>query len=318
MQSVEEFRKNFDSVYYSEILPALEFHRVEEDRKDTIAGCIVWFFFGIFLFIISFGITHVFSSYNLVTNLLSGVIGLLGVVLILGSIPWFVMPFESHIKSLIMPILLKNIPLFKWSSLNITSLGYKICKLIRASKLVSRFNEVNADECFQGVYKNVAIDINELKLNLVGIGLPFPVVKFNGVIVKLIPPRKYKGLTLIKKKKIINMSPKALKYVNLEDLEFEKEYNVYSNDQIEARYVLTTAFMERFKNIKLAFRASKIEASISEQGILIAISTNRDLFKVGKLWRPVADYEQFKTMMEEFSSILELIDTLKLEQNIGM
>lgn len=318
MQSVEEFRKNFDSVYYSEILPALEFHRVEEDRKDTIAGCIVWFFFGIFLFIISFGITHVFSSYNLVTNLLSGVIGLLGVVLILGSIPWFVMPFESHIKSLIMPILLKNIPLFKWSSLNITSLGYKICKLIRASKLVGRFNEVNADECFQGVYKNVAIDINELKLNLVGIGLPFPVVKFNGVIVKLIPPRKYKGLTLIKKKKIINMSPKALKYVNLEDLEFEKDYNVYSNDQIEARYILTTAFMERFKNIKLAFRASKIEASISEQGILLAISTNRDLFKVGKLWRPVADYEQFKTMMEEFASILELIDTLKLEQNIGM
>ena len=318
MQSVEEFRKNFDSVYYSEILPALEFHRVEEDRKDTIAGCIVWFFFGIFLFIISFGITHVFSSYNLVTNLLSGVIGLLGVVLILGSIPWFVMPFESHIKSLIMPILLKNIPLFKWSSLNITSLGYKICKLIRASKLVGRFNEVNADECFQGVYKNVAIDINELKLNLVGIGLPFPVVKFNGVIVKLIPPRRYKGLTLIKKKKIINMSPKALKYVNLEDLEFEKDYNVYSNDQIEARYVLTTAFMERFKNIKLAFRASKIEASISEQGILLAISTNRDLFKVGKLWRPIADYEQFKTMMEEFASILELIDTLKLEQNIGM
>ena len=318
MQSVEEFRKNFDSVYYSEILPALEFHRVEEDRKDTIAGCIVWFFFGIFLFIISFGITHVFSSYNLVTNLLSGVIGLLGVVLILGSIPWFVMPFESHIKSLIMPILLKNIPLFKWSSLNITSLGYKICKLIRASKLVGRFNEVNADECFQGVYKNVAIDINELKLNLVGIGLPFPVVKFNGVIVKLIPPRKYKGLTLIKKKKIINMSPKALKYVNLEDLEFEKDYNVYSNDQIEARYVLTTAFMERFKNIKLAFRASKIEASISEQGILIAISTNRDLFKVGKLWRPVADYKQFKTLADEFASILELIDTLKLEQNIGM
>ena len=250
--------------------------------------------------------------------LLSGVIGLLGVVLILGSIPWFVMPFESHIKSLIMPILLKNIPLFKWSSLNITSLGYKICKLIRASKLVGRFNEVNADECFQGVYKNVAIDINELKLNLVGIGLPFPVVKFNGVIVKLIPPRKYKGLTLIKKKKIINMSPKALKYVNLEDLEFEKDYNVYSNDQIEARYVLTTAFMERFKNIKLAFKASKIEASISEQGILIAISTNRDLFKVGKLWRPVADYEQFKTMADEFASILELIDTLKLEQNIGM
>ena len=110
----------------------------------------------------------------------------------------------------------------------------------------------------------------------------------------------------------------GLQQVNLEDVKFEKEYNVYSNDQIEARYVLTTAFMERFKNIQLAFRASKIEASISEQGILLAISTNRDLFKIGKLWRPVADYEQIKTMMEEFASILELIDTLKLEQNIGM
>jgi hypothetical protein len=36
--------------------------------------------------------------------------------------------------------------------------------------------------------------------------------------------------------------------IELEDPEFEKIWDTYGEDQIEARYVLTTAFMERLKN----------------------------------------------------------------------
>lgn len=83
--------------------------------------------------------------------------------------------------------------------------------------------------------------------------------------------------------------PEGLQEVNLEDVEFEKRFNVYGDDQIETRYVLTTAFMDRFKNIAFVFKSDKIEASIKNTGILIAITVKRDLFKVAKLYRPICD-----------------------------
>lgn len=39
--------------------------------------------------------------------------------------------------------------------------------------------------------------------------------------------------------------------VKLEDVEFSKQFFVDSNDQVEARFLLTTAFMERFKKSQI-------------------------------------------------------------------
>ena len=36
----------------------------------------------------------------------------------------------------------------------------------------------------------------------------------------------------------------------LEDIYFNKQFNVYSDDEVETRYLLTTAFMERLSNLK--------------------------------------------------------------------
>lgn len=64
--------------------------------------------------------------------------------------------------------------------------------------------------------------------------------------------------------------------VKLEDLEFEKEFAVYSDDQIEARYILSTSLMQRileFKrkaksDIMMAFKSSKIYIAIPIRGRL--------------------------------------------------
>ena len=311
MQSVEEFRKNFDNVYYNRLLNIIT--SFEEDRKKALLKAIICLICGIILgFLIpqiykycDLFLMNTFS--NLSSDTRSDLLGYIIAVPVLIVAGLLITPsiiakdFENTVKKKVMPTLLNALPKFKW-------------------RLFSDYNREYGDESFKGKYKNVDVKMWETELGKEtssGKNRSYT-VRFKGVLVALEPQRQYKGLTIIKKDNLIDITPQGLEPVHLEDIEFEKEYNVYSNDQIEARYVLTTAFMERFKNIQLAFRASKIEASISEQGILLAISTNRDLFKVGKLWRPIADYEQFKTMMEEFASILELIDTLKLEQNIGM
>lgn len=325
MQSVEEFRKNFDNVYYNRLLNIIT--SFEEDRKKALLKAIICLICAIILgFLIpqiykycDLFLMNTFSNLSSATrnDLLSYIIAvpvlIVAGLLITPSI--IAKDFENSMKRKVMPTLLRALPSFLWNSKKCITNNF-----INNARLFSDYNREYGDESFKGKYKNVDVKMWETELGKeTGSGKNRSyTVRFKGVLVALEPQRQYKGLTIIKKDNLIDITPQGLEPVHLEDIEFEKEYNVYSNDQIEARYVLTTAFMERFKNIQLAFRASKIEASISEQGILLAISTNRDLFKVGKLWRPVADYEQFKTMMEEFASILELIDTLKLEQNIGM
>ena len=40
-----------------------------------------------------------------------------------------------------------------------------------------------------------------------------------------------------------------LQDVKLEDISFDKRFNVYTKDQVEARYLTTPTFMERLKNL---------------------------------------------------------------------
>ena len=325
MQSVEEFRKNFDSVYYNKLLNIVE--PFEKERKKNLAKvilCIITIIIIVPLIpqLYKYGDSFLMSHYTNLnfedrTHLLIWLVAIPVAicVFLLIQIIETIKCFENSVKRTVMPLILKSLHTFAWTTQQSITSDFVI-----KAKLLGDFNMKGGDDNFTGRYKNVDIKMWEATLmKKSGVGSKKIIIpRFTGLLVALFPQKQYNGLTIIKKDKLINVISDGLQQVNLEDIEFEKEYNVYSNDQIEARYILTTAFMERFKNIKLAFRASKIEASISEQGILLAISTNRDLFKVGKLWRPVADYEQFKTMADEFASILELIDTLKLEQNIGM
>ena len=46
---------------------------------------------------------------------------------------------------------------------------------------------------------------------------------------------------------------KPFQKIVLEDIEFEKRFDTYSTNQVEARYLLTTLFMKRFENLKTPF-----------------------------------------------------------------
>lgn len=310
METLENFEKNFDNIYYNSVVNNLA--PLEKERKIVLRNCILSVIAGLILIVVS--VYFLGSVDNKLLDNINALVFIVGVIFLFlpGT---FAKNFEDLVKERVMPIVLKSLSGFRWSSTNNITDNY-----IEKSRLATDFNRRYDDDNFKGTYKNVKIDICETELGKeTGSGKNRSyTIRFKGVLVKLVPERKYKGMTLIRKQRNIFGTPPGLEKVNLEDVVFEKMFNVYSDDQIEARYVLTTAFMERFKNIELAFKASKIEASISSQGILIGISTGRDLFKLAKVYRPVCDYELFKRMAQEFASILELVDELKLYQDIGL
>lgn len=106
-----------------------------------------------------------------------------------------------------------------------------------------------------------------------------------------------------------------LKEVKLEDPVFCKKYNVYSSDQIEARYLVTTAFMERFNKVRTAFGAKNIKCSFYNNDIIFAVWTNKNLFEIGNLYKKLDNPAQLSEFFSELESILNLVDYFKLDEH---
>lgn len=66
--------------------------------------------------------------------------------------------------------------------------------------------------------------------------------------------------------------------VKLEDPEFEKAFCVYSNDQIEARYILSPKLMQRIVELRKK-SGRKIHLSFVNSRVFIAISVGKNLFE---------------------------------------
>lgn len=140
-----------------------------------------------------------------------------------------------------------------------------------------------------------------------------------------------------------NKANKNLEIVRLEDPEFDNNYNVYSDDQVEARYLITPSFMERIKHIQSIFFAPSVDFAFkdgflylflnSSDEILNFIKTQRvakenkskitlcetdGFFEVGSIQTTLFNKEIFKDIFDELSSIFSLVDYFKLNENTGL
>ena len=118
--------------------------------------------------------------------------------------------------------------------------------------------------------------------------------------------------------KLANKSDIKWQEIKLEDPEFNKKYKAYSGNQVEARYLITPAFMERFQNIQTAFGTNKVKCSFYGDSLMFAISTNKNLFEIGNLWKSLKNPEQMEIFFNELSSIFTLVDHFKLDEKIGL
>ena len=119
--------------------------------------------------------------------------------------------------------------------------------------------------------------------------------------------------------KMINsyrLSNKYFEELHLEDISFDKRFKVYSENQIEGRYLVTTAFMDRLYNLQTAFGEDNIKCSFYDDKIMFAISTKKDLFELGDLYHTFGkDIEQF---YDQIASIYDMIEYFKLNERTGL
>ena len=311
----ESFSSKFNTFYKKEL--SIYLQDFEKSRKKFLAGIIV---FTIISTILLFWL--IYSTKEL------GLISLGAIILIL--INSLSKRYKEKVKKKVLPKLLKFVGDFKISE------DKNVFEYIKTLKLFNDFNSQSCDDRIKGKYKLLDIDIAEISLSKVtGSGKHRRVhYVFSGLLITVPCRKKFQGYTIIKYK-----GPQSLiknissgqgislscsfnnkfqgDIVNLEDPEFNKLYSVYSSDQIEARFLITTAFMSRLINIAKKGYGGYISVSFENGFVHLAVESSKDWFEVPILKR-ADNIANYKAIVFEMRELLKIIDSLKLEQNIGL
>jgi len=103
------------------------------------------------------------------------------------------------------------------------------------------------------------------------------------------------------------------KRVKLEDPVFEDRFNVYSDNQIEARYILTPKMMQRIVNLEDRF-GQNLYLSFRGHNVYIAISESYNMFETR--FRDEVSFNEIARFLEEVHSILDIVNDLDLNLRI--
>lgn len=102
----------------------------------------------------------------------------------------------------------------------------------------------------------------------------------------------------------------ATQKVLLEGLSFMRRWSVLTDNQIEARYLLTPVFMEKMMAIKRFFHGKFIDFSFFDNKLLIAIHTRKDMFETTSLFTSALDYRRIYDVVGQLQSIFAVIDLI--------
>jgi len=312
---------------------------------DLIIGALVFLFFGgPFLF----AVVYFFKKVPFAETLL-GVTALVLLFYWIGKCEHIYRRhkkiLEGKIKAECLPILLKVIgDDFNWASS--AGIQYNIpekaslyravggisniipTEIINDSAIFRSFRYCVYDDTFSGTYNDMSVFVSEVILgNMLIDNQPCKTCKgasFCGLIISLEMNKNFKGHTVVMPEKSRpyqqNRDNKKdkLERIHLEDVVFEKYFDTYSTDQIEGRYILTTAFIERLNYIRKIFNTNDVRCSFRDNRVLIAIASKKDMFSLCELTKRTTNSKLWFKFVQQFRAVLSLVDILKLNQKIGL
>jgi hypothetical protein len=103
--------------------------------------------------------------------------------------------------------------------------------------------------------------------------------------------------------------------VKLEDVEFEKQFVVYGTDQVEARYILSPALMQRILQFKVKAKANLL-ISFIDSHVFLAIPLTKNLFEAPPLLKTVDNYQQLAEYQTYIDLCVSVVETLDLNTRI--
>ncbi len=313
MQSTNEIRAKFDEYYWRNIYPLM--FKKEKIRKKYVTNFTILILMSLFIVPVMIRLVWNYCGANDFSAYVIG--GIYTITVYVLRAPFA--NYKKEAKTDIMNMFMKFFAGFRYEPEE--GLSYYD---IRDSYIFPDFDELHTDDCFSGLYNGVGVRICEEKLisnHVWHMKTRYNVIAFLGVVLELDMNKKFLHHTfVVKDRGIMNSLNKhrGFQKVALEDVRFESSFEAYSQNQIEARYLLTTAFMERMLKLKELYGGTNIQFSFNENKVLIAINTRENMFEPCSLFKSNLREKQIYKVFEQFMTIFSVIDILKLNQKTGM
>ena len=312
----------FHKIYEEEIIPILKSYKQQNEKSDKknrylkSLGNAVLSLGGIILLLVR--IYSEAENINMVIAL--SMLGS-GALLLFGGASIMSKPcdeLESNRLSLKRKCMSKLLRVFgniKW---------YNNCEVIKTVEICETglfppiLYRITDDE-FVGEYQGVKFRMSETK---------FPVnrfIGFTGIILAFEANKSFESHTII----VSKLAPDRhhsfkLEPVTLEDPKFCRDYNVYSSDQTEARYLITPSFMERFRKLKVAFKTTDIACAFLKNKVIFALDSeglsglSKNLFEIDAYSAFTDDREAINIFYNELTSVLDMAAYFKLDEKTGL
>ncbi len=136
------------------------------------------------------------------------------------------------------------------------------------------------------------------------------VTTFQGLLFHIQYPDRFLGRTLIARQgwsKGWFGGDKSLQKVDLVAKELEDNFTIYSNDQVEARALLTPDRMERLIALERHFKGGKLRGIFEGDHLTLALEA-KDQFEAGSIWKPLVDPQRFISALTEIGLVCDVID----------
>lgn len=197
---------------------------------------------------------------------------------------------------------------------------------LEPSKIIPSHNRYQTDDYFIGEYKGVKITISEMTLKRKSGSGKNSRVKtvFKGLTILIAMPRqKFHGHTVLMQDvnrfgKWFQKQATGLKHADLVDPQFEKVFDVFTNDQVEARYLVDPTMIENLKTMRDVYNAESFSAAYFNNQILVMLPSRHNYFEPANIGVPATDPQTIVSMKEELALVLNLVDYLEVYDAVSL
>lgn len=195
-------------------------------------------------------------------------------------------------------------------------------KEIPSSIIIPEFDFYYAEDLIEGMYKSINIQLSEIILSKIyynqryvsgNIAVKKEIKElFKGIIFIIDYSKVNESTTIVIPNKIIKLShkiPSHLQRVKLEDPIFENKFDVYSDDQIESRLILTPAFMERLNFLS---HKGKLSCCFENKKIYLCLERDEPFLSTISI-REKIDYSLALKIIKDAQIFFDVVDILKIK-----
>jgi len=244
----------------------------------------------------------------------------IGIFLIICIFGWAYLPvkrYKEDVKSKFMPVICGF-----YGNMTYTLSRPSSVEDFYMGQIFPQFNRKEVEDFIEGEYRGVKLNLHETKL--IQRQRKSNATVFRGLVLELELKKQFNGKTLLKKDEgsvgnfFRGEDFVGLKRTPLEDPEFEKIFQVFTGDPVEARFVLTTAFMERLlalARLRSPAGTPTVECVFELNKMIISIPSQQNLFEPKSIRKTALQTDDIHSFLAEMKDIFLLVDTLKVNRN---